>query len=61
MDPQEYQEKTSRIIKLDLEMTTAIVKGHQPYYGDEFQAHRDELLKLRIEVFPDSVWATKIK
>ena len=61
MDPQEYQEKTSRIINLELEMTTAIIKGHKPSHGDEFQSHRDEILKLRIEVFPDSVWATKIK
>ena len=57
MDLHERQEKTSRIIKLDLEMTQAIIKGHRPYYGDEFQAHREELLKLRIEVFPESHWA----
>lgn len=59
MDPQEYQEKTSRIIELELEMTQAIVKGHRPHYDDEFQSHRDELLKLRTEIFPDSVWAKK--
>ena len=53
----EHQEKISRIIELDLEMTRAIIKGHRPHHGDEFQAHRDELLKLRIEVFPNSHWA----
>jgi len=57
MDLRERQEKTSRIIKLDLEMTQAIIKGHQPCNGDKFQEHRDELLKLRIEVFPESHWA----
>jgi hypothetical protein len=59
MYSEEHQEKISRIIELDLEMTRAIIKGHRPHHGDEFQAHRDELLKLRCEIFPDSIWAKK--
>jgi hypothetical protein len=44
-------------------MTKAIIgeERHKPVYGDKFQAHRDRILELRIELFPDSVWAKGTK
>ena len=54
-------EKKALITKLDYEMTKAVLNGHRPYYGDKFQEHRDIILKLRIELFPNSVWATGVK
>ena len=54
-------EKLALISKLDYEMTKAVMNGHNPYYGDKFQEHRDIILKLRIELFPNSVWALGTK
>ena len=56
-------QKTSEIAKLDYEMTKAIIgKGkHKPIQGDKFQGHRDRILELRIELFPESVWALGTK
>ena len=54
-------EKLALISKLDYEMTKEILAGYKPYYGDKFQGHRDTLLKLRIELFPNSVWALGTK
>lgn len=54
-------EKSALISKLDYEMTKAVLKGHKPYHGDKFQEHRDTILKLRKELFPNSVWAVGTK
>jgi hypothetical protein len=54
-------EKLALISKLDYEMTKAILNGHKSVVGDKFQGHRDTLLKLRIELFPNSVWALGTK
>jgi hypothetical protein len=61
MKYQEFQIKTSEISKLDYEMTKEVLAGYRPYYGDKFQSHRDRILELRIELFPNSVWALGIK
>jgi hypothetical protein len=54
-------EKSSLITKLDYEMTKEVLKGFKPYIGDKFQGHRDIILKLRKELFPNSVWALGTK
>ena len=63
MTYQEYMQKTSEIARLDYEMTKAIIgKGkHNPVQGDKFQGHRDRILELRVELFPESVWALGTK
>jgi len=63
MTYQEYMEKSSEIARLDYEMTKAIIgdEKHKPVYGDKFQTHRDRILELRIELFPQSVWALGTK
>ena len=57
----EFQKKTSEISRLDYEMTKAVLNGFKPSYGDMFQNHRDRILELRVELFPNSVWALGIK
>lgn len=54
-------EKSALISKLDYEMTKAVLNGYKPYHGDKFQEHRDTILKLRKELFPNSVWAVGTK
>ena len=56
-------EKTSEIARLDYEMTKAIIgeEKHNPIQGDKFQGHRDRILELRVELFPESVWALGTK
>ncbi len=63
MTYQEYMEKASEIAKLDYEMTKAIIgeEKHRPVVGDKFQGHRDRILELRKELFPQSVWALGTK
>ena len=62
MTYQEYMEKASEIARLDYEITVAVCKReHRPYMGDKFQEKRDRILQLRIELFPDSVWAKGVK
>lgn len=63
MNYEKYSEKASEIARLDYEMTKAIIgdERHKPFYGDKFQAHRDRILELRTELFPDSVWAKGTK
>ena len=63
MTYQEYMEKASEIAKLDCEMTKAIIgeEKHRPVVGDKFQEHRDRILELRKELFPNSVWALGTK
>ena len=56
-------QKASEIARLDYEMTKAIIgeEKHNPIPGDKFQGHRDRILELRIELFPESVWALGTK
>lgn len=54
-------EKLALISKLDYEMTKEVLAGFKPYYGDKFQGHRDIILELRKELFPNSVWALGTK
>ena len=63
MTEQERREKESEVAKLDYEMTRSIIgeERHRPYYGDKFQGHRDRILELRKELFPNSVWALGTK
>ena len=57
----EFQTKASEIVKLDYEMTKAVLGGFKPSYGDMYQNHRDRILELRVQLFPTSVWALGIK
>lgn len=43
-------DKLSRIIKLELEITEALSKGHKASENDQFKEHREELKKLREEL-----------
>ena len=63
MTYQEHMQKTSEIARLDYEMTKAVIgkEQHNPIQGDKFQGHRDRILELRIELFPESVWALGTK
>ena len=54
-------EKSALISKLDYEITKAVLNGHKSVMGDKFQEHRDTILKLRKELFPNSVWALGTK
>ena len=54
-------EKSGIISKLDYEITKAVLNGHKSVFGDEFQEHRDIILKLRKELFPNSDWAIGTK
>jgi hypothetical protein len=54
-------EKSALISKLDYEITKAVLNGHKSVFDDEFQEYRDIILKLRQELFPQSVWALGTK
>ena len=54
-------EKSALISKLDYEITKAVLNGHKSVIGDKFQMHRNIILELRKELFPDSVWALGTK
>ena len=54
-------EKSALISKLDYEITKAVLNGHKSVMNDKFQEHRDIILKLRKELFPNSVWALGTK
>lgn len=43
-------DKISRILKLELEITEAIFHGHRPSEDDKYQEKRKELERLREEV-----------
>lgn len=45
-------EKISRILKLELEITRAIINGHMASENDQYQEKRKELERLREEVDP---------
>jgi hypothetical protein len=47
---EENNDKVSRIIKIDWEITEAIRNGHRPHMGDEFKEIRNEMLRLRKEI-----------
>lgn len=46
----ENRPKISRIIKIEYELTEAIMKGHKSYMGDEYREKRMEMYRLRREV-----------
>ena len=54
--------KISRILKLELEVTRAVINGHNPTEDDQYQEMRKELERLREEVDPTfkkkSLWKT---
>ena len=54
-------EKSALISKLDYEITKAVLNGHKSVVGDKFQENRDIILKLRKELFPNSIWASETK
>jgi hypothetical protein len=54
-------EKSALISKLDYEITKEVLNGHKSVIGDKFQMHRNIILKLRKELFPNSVWALGTK
>lgn len=41
------EELISRIIKLELEITSEVSKGHKPYHGDHLESKRIEANTLR--------------
>lgn len=43
-------DKISRILKLELEITQAVLHGHRPSKDDQYQKKRQELERLREEV-----------
>ena len=55
-------EKISRILKLELEITRAVINGHMASEDDEYQEKRKELERLREEVDPTfkkkTLWKT---
>lgn len=57
-------DRISRILKLELEITRAVINGHMSSEDDEYQEKRKELERLREEVDPTfkkkKLW-TKIK
>lgn len=50
MFDKDIADKLSRIIKLELEITEALSKGHRASEDDQFKEHRKELKKLREEL-----------
>lgn len=43
-------EKISRIIKLEIELTSALIGGHKAKENDRFEESRKEMKKLREEL-----------
>lgn len=50
----ENNPKVSRILKLEYEITKAVMDGHKPHLGDEFKEKRKELKQLRKELFDEN-------
>ena len=46
----ETNEKISKIIKYEWEITNAVRAGHKPFWGDEYRDKRNEIIKLRKEL-----------
>lgn len=61
MKNQETQTLITRIIELESEITTAVIRGHKPYHGDSFDEKRKELSILRCVVFGYESEFCKIK
>ena len=51
MTEQTKSDLISKIIKLEYEITSAIIDGHKPSINDKFQEMRSELNTLRCLVF----------
>ena len=51
MTQQDLAQVRSRIIELDYQITSAIIKGHRPTADDQFKEYRDELNLLRCLYF----------
>ena len=55
-------DKISRILKLELEITRAVINGHMASEDDQYQEMRKELERLREEVDPTfkkkTLWKT---
>ena len=55
-------DKISKILKLELEITRAVINGHMASEDDEYQEKRKELERLREEVDPTfkkkTLWKT---
>ena len=47
----EKNEISRRILKLQSEITFAILNGHKSHDDDKFENHRQELMKLRCLLF----------
>lgn len=43
-------ELITEILKRELVITKAVIKGHRPLQDDEFQEFRDDLVKLRTQL-----------
>ena len=54
-------DKISRILKLELEITEAIFHGHKPNAEDIYKEKREELKRLRKEIEEDKTFKQKSK
>lgn len=61
MENMSNNEKLALISKLEYKITKAVLNGYKSVMDDKFQEHRDIILKLRQELFPNSVWALGTK
>jgi hypothetical protein len=61
MKKQETEILITRIVELETEITSSIIKGHKPYHGDCFDEKRKELSILRCVVFGYESEFCKIK
>jgi hypothetical protein len=50
MPKKEFEKKLGKIIKLELDITEALSKGHKASDNDKFKKHREQLKKLRDEL-----------
>jgi hypothetical protein len=46
-----FDPRLRRITQLELEITQALIRGHKATMDDKFMHHRDELKKLRKELY----------
>jgi len=49
-------EKISRIVQIEYRILKAVMNGHKAFIGDEFQKDRDEMIKLRCELYPRNTY-----
>ena len=50
MPKKDIEKKLGTIIKLELDITEALSKGHKASDNDKFKKHREQLKKLRDEL-----------